>query len=146
MKHPLVIAVLGIALTACSAANSGEESAELRTEQAAAMVKATHENHCAVLTEIKPGEHGYSGDVPNQLLEITSETVTDTSTHHAVGDSVARDTVLSTAAAPRGWKLSAPCIVWRPALVAGETGTTTSMEGQVLPTRVGEKAGTVTQP
>jgi hypothetical protein len=116
-----------VALGGCSSEVAHETVPGLTHDAVISMSRATQEKYCAVLTEVAPnGPEGYDRTVPDQLIAMDSEIITD---RHSIATNVvaAERSPAPPSMAPRGWKLTAPCIVWRPALVAGE----------VLPTVLG---------
>lgn len=117
----LIVATCGVT-SACSVDAGEPTHPKLTVEEVASMSKATQERHCAVLTEVLPdGAEGYTGSVADQLVEIRSDVVTHLSSMPVDVVSVRREAQIPTSSAPRGWKLSAPCVVWRPAVVRGRT-------------------------
>ncbi len=121
MRHYVFAGSVLVVLSGCTAVSDTDGSPhQLTRGEVAAMSKATQDKYCAVLTEVQPDNiNEHRRIVANQLLAVESVAITDENSSLVNVKSVRRDPPLSESAVPRGWTLSAPCVVWRYATTTG---------------------------
>jgi len=116
----LVAAGITVAvLAACTGGQPQAATDPLTADQVAAMPKATQDQRCAVLTQTPGAETGASAE-QHLLVAFDSPAIVSKASSTVVSGKPADGQLPThTSSAADGWTLTAPCIVFRTATVAG---------------------------
>lgn len=126
MKAPVTAVLFCLALGACTPGGANEELPTYSVTGGAEMSREAQDARCAVLTEVIPsatsGAAGVGPHADDRLVAVRSAAISHASPKVGVTTRVRLEAASpGEAAPPREWVLSAPCVVWRAALVSGAT-------------------------